>query len=123
MTPALAVAGTPLRLRPVSRQSIRLEPACLALIALARGLGRMLRHDMTDWQSATFSGARHVVELEFIGREAVDAGEAMMLCLEEHPFNIPGLLVADAKVRAATFCPGETPLLIATVELLVLEEA
>ncbi len=93
-----------------------------ALLALAAGQPKILRHDETSWASITFAGARHRVELTFEGGEAVEAGERFIAFLPEHEFEIPGQLVADAAVTAVDH-RLDPPWMQVTCELLLLEEA
>lgn len=110
--------------RAAKRRQIRGPRELLteALLALADGKGRIVQHTEKSWASITFAGARHRVELEFAGAEAVEAGECFIAFLPEHEFAIRGQLVADAAVvevdhRAAP------PQLRVTCEILLLEES
>ncbi len=94
-----------------------------ALSALGEGLGRLLSHNESPWASVTFSGARHSVVLEFAGVEGVVAGEVLIDALPEHPFTIPGQLVADAAVIAVEHTALPAPRLVVGLEVLLLEDA
>jgi hypothetical protein len=92
-----------------------------ALLDLAQGRATILSHDEKSWASVTFAGARHRLELEFSGEEAVQAGELFIAFLPEHEFAIPGQLVADAAVTAVDH-RLEPPRMVASCELLLLDE-
>jgi len=92
-----------------------------ALLELAQEQATILSHDEKSWASVTFAGARHRVELEFAGAEAVVAGELFIAFLPEHEFAIPGQLVADAAVTAVDH-RLEPPRMVVSCELLLLEE-
>jgi len=93
-----------------------------ALIGLAAGRGTIISHEERPWASITFSGSRHEVVMEFVGIEAVTAGEDLMDRLPDHEFAIPGHLVADAAIRAVDHRFGIEERLTLTAVLLLLEE-
>ena len=72
-----------------------------ALIARA-GLtvNRILLTDIrsTDWQSLTFVGERHQLELRITGPDAMAAARRLGDGLEEAEFQIPRQIVADIAV-------------------------
>ena len=92
-----------------------------ALLELAEDHATILSHDEKSWASVTFAGARHRIELEFDGAEAVQAGELFIAFLPEHEFAIPGQLVADAAVTAVDH-RLEPPRMVVSCELLLLDE-
>jgi hypothetical protein len=92
-----------------------------ALLELARGHATIIGHDEKSWASITFAGTRHRVELEFVGADAVQAGELFIAFLPEHEFAIHGQLVADAAVTAVDH-RLEPPRMVVSCELLLLEE-
>ena len=102
------------------RKGVR-EKLAEALIALAEGKGRVATHHEKGWASITFAGARHRVEMVFENAEAVEAGECFIAYLPEHEFAIPGQLIADAAVTEVDH-RLEPPHMVATCEILVLEE-
>jgi FKBP-type peptidyl-prolyl cis-trans isomerase 2 len=67
------------------------------LIALAGGRGAVRVHQENAWQSATFNGTRHTLQLRFQGDE-VAGGEALIAAAPCHEFVIPGQLVAEVAV-------------------------
>ena len=91
------------------------------LLELAQGQATILSHDEKSWASVTFAGARHRVELEFEGDEAVTAGELFIAFLPEHEFDILGQLVADAAVTEVDHRLAP-PRMTVRCELLLLEE-
>jgi hypothetical protein len=48
-----------------------------------------------DWQSLTFIGERHHIQLRIPGPHSADVAERMTLDLENADFAIPGQIVAD----------------------------
>ena len=93
-----------------------------AVLALAGGKAEFLRHSERPWNSATFSGSRHVIGLRFTGEEAIAAAEEFIAALPEHEFAIPRQLVADAAITAVDHEIGPAPVLTLQAELLLLEE-
>jgi hypothetical protein len=49
----------------------------------------------TDWQSLTFAGERHELELRVTGPNSWEIIERMSAGIEDAEFNIPGQIVAD----------------------------
>jgi hypothetical protein len=92
------------------------------LEALAGGEGLMLVHASRAWASITFAGSRHSFTWAFDGRDAVEAGEAMIAALPDHEFSVPGHLVADAAVGSAEQ-RADPPRLVVEFEILLLEDA
>ena len=52
----------------------------------------------TDWQSLTFNGERHQIELRVPGPDSREVVERMCSGLERAEFSIPGVIVADIGV-------------------------
>ncbi len=75
----------------------------------------IVRSDATRWASATFAGARHVLELTLRGTAAA----AWLRALPEAELTLGGHLVADLTIVTAHFGPVA---LSATVEALTVEE-
>jgi hypothetical protein len=90
---------------------------------LAQGHARLVCHCERPWASATFSGSRHQLKLEFRGDLAIPAGEALIAALPDHEFTVPGQLVADATVTAVESRQTDGPVLIIEIELLLLLDA
>lgn len=93
------------------------------LDALAQGHGKVVRHGEKAWASITFEGARHTVEIEFAGGQAVAAGEQFIAALPEHEFAIPGQIVAEATVSRAEHMLLPEPKLTVECEMLLLKDA
>ena len=53
-----------------------------------------------DWQSLTFTGERHRIELRISGPNSGEIAERMTNRLEDAEFSIPGVLVADIIVAS-----------------------
>ena len=106
------------------RQGAKRQGALVwALIALAGGYGRVLEHDERPWASATFSGVRSTVTLEFDGGKAVEGGERLIADLSDHEFVLAGWLVVDATiVHVLHVWAASTPRLMVEAELLLLRE-
>jgi hypothetical protein len=52
-----------------------------------------------DWQSLTFTGERHQIEIRVPGPNSGEIVERMCVRLEDAEFSIPGVLVADIGVK------------------------
>ena len=84
---------------------IAMSPAASALLrALIARAGvsrdRILLSEIhsIDWQSLTFTGERHQIELRVPGPNARSIVERMCGGLEDAEFSIPGMIVADVAV-------------------------
>ncbi|WP_395333577.1 hypothetical protein WBP06_07965 [Novosphingobium sp. BL-8H] len=93
------------------------------VLTLAGPQAEFRHHAERPWSSATFSGSRHTIALEFTGQPAVDAAEALIAALPDHEFAIPGQLVADATIASVGHETGPPPRMIVEVELLLLDES
>ena len=49
----------------------------------------------TDWQSLTFEGERHELQLRVTGPNSAEVADRMLAGIEDVEFNIPGQIVAD----------------------------
>src|SRR5687768_11568043 len=54
-----------------------------------------------DWNSLTFSGERHVIDLRITGADSADIVDRLSDGLEDAEFAIPGQIVADIAVVGA----------------------
>jgi hypothetical protein len=54
-----------------------------------------------DWQSLTFTGERHQLQLRIPGRDSRSIVERLCEGLEDAEFSIPGVIVADIGVAGA----------------------
>ena len=84
--------------------------------------GRIVAHHEEPWASATFTGSRHQLTLQFSGTAAIMQAEQIIADLPEHEFSVPGYLVADARVVAVDHDLRTAPQMIVTTELLVLDD-
>ena len=55
----------------------------------------------SDWQSLTFTGERHQLELRITGPHSAQVAERMSAGLADAEFSIPGTIVADIAVVGA----------------------
>ena len=99
----------------------RREKLADALMLLTDQQGEITAHRAWPWASITFSGTQHALTLDFEGAVAVEAGEEFVARLEDHEFNIPGQIVADAAIKSVEHVRG-MPALIVHAEILMLEE-
>ena len=83
---------------PMSPAAAGLLRALIARAAVPRD--RILLTDVqsTDWQSLTFVGERHRLELRVAGPRSCEAVDRLRIGLEEVEFNICGHIVADVAV-------------------------
>lgn len=93
------------------------------VLTLAGPHAEFRQHAERPWSSATFSGSRHTIALEFTGQVAVDSAEALIAALPDHEFTVPGQLVADATIASLGHETGPPPHMIVEVELLLLDES
>ena len=93
------------------------------VLTLAGSHAEFRHHAERPWCSATFSGSRHTVTLEFSGQPALDAAEVLIATLPDHEFTVSGQLVADATIAAVDHETGPPPRMIVEVELLLLDES
>ena len=92
------------------------------ILRLGEGHGQFFAHTERPWASATFSGSRHTIALEFTGPEAAEAGERLIAALPDHEFDIPGHLVADACAAEVRHALLPEEVLKITLEVLLLED-
>jgi hypothetical protein len=52
-----------------------------------------------DWQSLTFIGERHEMELRIPGPDAMGIAERLVAGLQDAEFRIPGQIVADIRLE------------------------
>jgi len=91
----------PRRHRPAAEQRPRLDAASSlirALLELAKGQAILIFHEGHDWQSATFTGMRHNMALEFIGNAAIERGRHVSAILADHEFDLHRHIVVDIAV-------------------------
>ena len=86
---------------PMSAATSALLRALIARAGIARD--RILLSDAhsVDWQSLTFTGERHLMELRIPGPNSNNVAQRLCAGLEEAEFSIPGVIVADIAVAFA----------------------
>lgn len=92
------------------------------VLELGESRAELLRHAERAWASATFSGTRHTIALQFTGTDAIAAGERLIATLPDHEFDVFGQLVADAAVTETTHTLLPEPTLTVELEILLLED-
>ena len=81
---------------------LAMSPAAAALLRALLSRAGIMRDRIlltqfrsTDWNSLTFSGERHLIDLRIPGPGAGDVADCLTAGLEEADFAIPGQIVAD----------------------------
>jgi len=74
--------------------------ALVARAAIPRDRILLTEWQSVDWQSLTFAGERHQVELRIAGPDADAAADRLTTGLANAEFAIPGQIVADIAVVA-----------------------
>jgi hypothetical protein len=82
-----------------------MSSAAAALLRVLIGRARVPRDrilltdaESVDWQSLTFTGERHQLQLRVPGPDSRSVVERMCQGLEDAEFSIPGVIVADIAV-------------------------
>lgn len=75
---------------------------------------RLVHSEQRDWASATFSGARHCLDLLVPGETL----NRLLACLPEHDFGLASEIVADC--TAACSAPSEAGQVPVRVEVLTI---
>ena len=88
--------------------ALALSPAAANLLRALIGRAGVSRNRVlltdaksVDWQSLTFVGERHHIELRVPGPDSTLVVERMCSRLEDAEFSIPGQIVADIRVVGA----------------------
>jgi hypothetical protein len=79
----------------MSRTASRLLTALLDRAGDDRNRIFLSEFRSVDWQSLTFVGERHWIELRIIGEDNRQVAERMTCGIEDAEFTIPGQIVAD----------------------------
>ena len=74
-----------------------------------------------DWQSLTFVGERHEIELRIPPPASAEVAERLCASLAEAEFDIPGHVVADIAVRG-DLRRGDDGATLISIEALTIEE-
>jgi hypothetical protein len=107
---------------------LAMSPAASALLrALLDRAGappdRILLTDVrsVDWQSLTFIGERHQLQLRIRGAGSGQIAQRLCAGLEDAEFDIPGQIVADIAIRGE---PARQPdgAVVINIEALTIEE-
>ncbi len=112
--------AAPRALRPARRPWLQLLSGVLGLAGPG---AELLRHSEKPWSSATFSGSRHVVALEFRGDAGLAAAEAFMEALPEHDFALSRHKIAEACIGAVEQTMQPQPCITVEAQFLLVEDA
>lgn len=93
------------------------------VLGLAGPAAELLRHSERPWASATFSGTRHVIALQFAGDEGIASAEAFMEALPDHEFALSRHVVIEAAIRSVEQEMMPQARLTLEAEFLLLEDA
>lgn len=106
-----------------------LSPAAAAVLRALIGRARVSRDRIlltdvrsVDWQSLTFNGERHQIELRIVGPHADAVAECMCDGLGDAEFCIPGLIVADITVTGLPKCAGDGSISLSIEALTVTDD-
>ena len=87
---------------------LAMSPAAAALLRALLSRAGVMRDRIlltqfrsTDWNSLTFSGERHLIDLRIPGPGAQQVADCLTSGLEEADFAIPGQIVADIAATGA----------------------
>ncbi|HUE79450.1 MAG TPA: hypothetical protein VMN38_07450 [Sphingomicrobium sp.] len=103
------------------------QAACGLLRALLKRSGdeanRILLSEVqsVDWQSLTFAGERHLLQLRVAGPGADAIARRFTFGIEDAEFSIPGQIVADIAVAGATIRALDGSITLAIEALTVTE--
>lgn len=105
-----------------------LSPAAAGLLRalIARtGIDRdrilLSNYKSVDWQSLTFTGERHEIELRIPGPEAAVIASCLTDGLADAEFSVPGQIVADIGLQIAP-CQNRDGSITLSVEALTVSE-
>ena len=87
---------------PMSPAAAGLLRALLARAGIERDRILLTEFRSTDWQSLTFIGERHELEVRVPGPEADSLAERLTDGLADAEFSVPGQIVADINVASGT---------------------
>ncbi|WP_340314089.1 hypothetical protein [Rhizorhabdus argentea] len=87
---------------PVKAITSRIDRRCGALATTVLG-----RSESDPWQSLTFDGGRHQIELRFSGLRIDDALDALREEIGGPDFAIPGHMIAEIRISGIERSDGE----------------
>lgn len=87
---------------PLSPAAAGLLRALLARTGIDRDRILLTDFQSTDWQSLTFVGERHELDLRLPGPNAAQLAERLTEGLSEADFSIPGQILADIAQSAGS---------------------
>ena len=96
--------------------------ALVARAAVSRDRILLTEAQSIDWQSLTFTGERHHIDLRVTGRDAASAVERMCAGLADAEFSIPGVIVADIGVLSKPHVAADGSVSITIEALTVCED-
>jgi len=82
----------------MSPAALRLLHALIGRACVARDRILLTDWRSTDWQSLTFIGERHELQLRISGAESMEVAKRLVTGLEDADLSIPGHVVADITV-------------------------
>lgn len=94
-----------------------------AICGLAPFTVELVSHAEKAWASATFDGAVHTVTLDFPGEQSALSGQVLAEQIGNIEFNIPGALVADARVLWSEMATVPARNLRLAIELLLVNHS
>jgi len=105
----------------LSKAATSLLRALIARSGLPRDRILLMGWRSVDWQSLTFVGERHEIELRLAGPEAQGGKARLLAGLGEAEFEIAGQIVADISVSNTRQDPADGSILI-NLEALTIAE-
>ena len=105
----------------LSKAAACLLRALIARTALPRDRILLMEWRSVDWQSLTFVGERHEIELRLAGSHAEDGKRRLLEGLGEAEFDIAGQIVADISASKVTADTVDGAILISLEALTIAE--
>ena len=106
---------------PMSSAASALLRALVARAGVSRDRILLTEAQSIDWQSLTFTGERHHIDLRVTGRDARAVVGRMCAGLAEAEFSIPGVIVADVGVLGQPHMAADGSVTV-TVEALTVSD-
>ena len=86
---------------PLSPAASGLLRSIVARAGVERDRVLLVEFRSVDWQSLTFIGERHEMELRIVGPDAAAAADRLLAGLAEAEWRVPGQIVADMNSETA----------------------